>query len=167
MESDSSELVSLTSVIAAAYVGTNAVLPGDIPALIAIVHKALATAGAPEVAASDTPVKRTAAQIRRSITPDALISFEDGRPYRTLKRHLTVHGLTIAAYKVKWGLPKDYPTTAPSYSAMRSAMARAAGLGQPRRQVGPATKTKATAKAAVAATPVRRGRPKKASPEGA
>jgi predicted transcriptional regulator len=167
MESASSELVSLTSGIVAAYLSVNAVSPGDIPALIATVHRALAVAGEPEAAPADLPAKRTAAQIRKSITPDALISFEDGRAYKTLKRHLTTHGLTIADYKVKWGLPRDYPTTAPSYSARRSAMAKAAGLGQPGKVSAPATiaksaaKPKAAPEAAVAATSARRGRPKK------
>jgi predicted transcriptional regulator len=75
-------------------------------------------------------VKATPAQIRKSITRDALISFEDGKPYKTLKRHLTTFGLTIEQYRAKWGLPADYPTVAPSYSEARSAMAKALGLGQ-------------------------------------
>src|SRR5439155_1403173 len=72
----------------------------------------------------------TAGQIRKSITPDALISFIDSKPYKTLKRHLTTHGMTVAEYKTKFGLPNDYPTTAPAYSEARSAMAKALGLGQ-------------------------------------
>lgn len=170
MELVSSELVSLTSGIVAAYVSTNTVSPNDLPALIATVHKALAGAGGPEAALEmpNAPAKRTAAQIRRSITPDALISFEDGRAYKTLKRHLSVPGLTIAEYKAKWGLPTDYPTTASSYSAMRSALAKATGLGQLRRASTPAAiakppaKAEATPKAAVAATPARSRRAKKA-----
>ena len=78
----------------------------------------------------ETVTKATPAQIRKSITPEALISFEDGKPYKTLKRHLTTHGMTVAEYKAKWGLPNDYPTTAPAYSEARSAMAKALGLGQ-------------------------------------
>ena len=68
-------------------------------------------------------------KIRKSIKPDALISFEDGKAYKTLKRHLSRRGLTVEAYKAKWGLPSDYPMTAASYSATRSAMAKSLGLG--------------------------------------
>ena len=163
MEYDSSELVSLTSGIVAAYVGTNSVSSGDLPALIATVHNALMTAGATTTVASAAPPKPTAAQIRRSITPDALISFEDGRAFRTLKRHLAVKGLTIAEYKAKWGLPNDYPTTAATYSAARSALARAAGLGHNGRGGAPATSAKphVTLRASAAGAPARRGRSKK------
>lgn len=74
--------------------------------------------------------KATPAQIRASVQPDYLVSFEDGRQYKTLKRHLHTHGLTPAAYREKWGLPADYPLTAASYSARRSALAKANGLGK-------------------------------------
>lgn len=73
--------------------------------------------------------KATPAQIKASITPDALVSFEDGKPYKSMKRHLTGRGLTPDAYRAKWGLPADYPMTAPSYSATRSRLAKANGLG--------------------------------------
>ena len=66
------------------------------------------------------------AQIRKSITPDALISFIDGKPYKTLKRHLTGNGMTIEQYRERFGLPRDYPSTAASYSAQRSALAKSA-----------------------------------------
>jgi predicted transcriptional regulator len=72
----------------------------------------------------------TPAQIRRSITPDALVSFEDGKSYKTLKRHLSTRGLSVEQYKAKWGLPADYPVVSPNYSAARSAMAKTLGLGQ-------------------------------------
>ncbi len=78
-------------------------------------------------------MKPTAAQIRKSVTDAALISFIDGKPYKTLKRHLTTHGETLASYKAKYGLPGDYPSTAPSYSAQRSEMARRIGLGSARK----------------------------------
>ncbi len=80
--------------------------------------------------AASTNVKATAAQIRASIRSDALISFEDGKPYKTLKRHVAGAGLTLAEYREKWGLPSDYPSVAPEYSARRSAMAKSAGLGR-------------------------------------
>jgi predicted transcriptional regulator len=78
----------------------------------------------------------------------ALISFEDGRPYKTLKRHLTTHGMTVAEYKAKWGLPNDYPTTAPGYSEARSAMAKALGLGQGGRKAKAPAKAPSRAKKA-------------------
>lgn len=126
------DMIELTADVVGAFVGNNKVAVGDLPALIKSVHTALSAIGSPVTAAESAPAvtQPTAAQIRKSITPDALISFEDGRPYKTLKRHLTTQGMTIAEYKAKWGLPKDYPTTAPSYSEARSAMAKALGLGQ-------------------------------------
>ncbi|TXI09302.1 MAG: transcriptional regulator [Rhizobium sp.] len=122
--------INLTAGIVAAYVENNTIAVGDLPALIKSVHAALNGVGSPEAAPVESVPKATAAQIRKSITPDALISFEDGKPYRTLKRHLTTMGLTVEEYKAKWGLPKDYPTVAPSYSEQRSAMAKSLGLGK-------------------------------------
>ncbi|MDG2531282.1 MucR family transcriptional regulator [Caulobacter endophyticus] len=141
------QLVALTAEVVAAYVGNNAIGVADIPALVRSIHDALAGAGAPVEAEAVEVTKPTAAQIRKSVTPDALISFIDGKAYKTLKRHLTTQGLTIAEYKARYGLPQDYPTTAPSYSEARSAMAKALGLGQSgRKSAKPAAKPKAAAK---------------------
>lgn len=110
-------------------------LQGDgVADFLKAIHGAALTAieGAPD--AAPEPViefdKPTPAQIRKSITPDALTSFIDGKPYKTLKRHLTKHGLTIETYRERYGLPQDYPSTAASYSAQRSALAKQLGLGQ-------------------------------------
>jgi predicted transcriptional regulator len=130
MAEDKATLIELTAEIVANYVSNNNTSVADLPALIRATHDALAGIGSPEVVAAESVSKPTAGQIRKSITPDALISFEDGKPYKTLKRHLTTHGMTVAEYKAKWGLPNDYPTTAPAYSEARSAMAKALGLGQ-------------------------------------
>lgn len=136
--------------ITAAYVGNNTISVTDIPTLINDVAGSFDrimgfTAAAVEPV--ETVAKATPAQIRKSITPDALISFIDNKPYKTLKRHLTTHGMTVAEYKAKYGLPVDYPTTAPSYSEARSAMAKALGLGQGgRRGARGAAKTKAPAR---------------------
>ena len=92
--------------------------------------------------AADQIEKPTPAQIKKSITPDALISFEDGKSYKTLRRHLTLRGLTPEAYRAKYGLSADYPMTAASYSAQRSELARALGLGNSRKGQ---TKAKAAA----------------------
>lgn len=123
--------IALTTGIVTAFVESNKVAADELPSLIASVYSALSGSAAqpgPELVAQAP--KLTPAQIRKSVTPDALISFIDGKPYRMLKRHLKSHGLTVAEYKARFGLPADYPTTAPSYSAARSQMAKAAGLGQ-------------------------------------
>ena len=133
--------LGMTIAIVSAFLANNRVEPTELTALISSVHHAiggLGRAAAPEPA----PVaKPTPAQVRKSITPDALISFLDGRPYKTLKRHLATHGLDIAGYRERFGLPADYPATAPSYSERRAALARDQGLGQMRssrgRQAGP------------------------------
>lgn len=124
-------LIEMTGDIVAAYVSRNHVSVADLPALIASVHIALAgrVTGAP--APAQTTVERpTAAQIRKSVTADALISFIDGTPYKTLKRHLTKHGFNPDSYREHFGLPSDYPMVAASYSETRSNLARSLGLGQ-------------------------------------
>ena len=92
------------------------------------------TTGAPAAAPATQPerTKPTAEQIDASITHDALISFVDGKPYKTLKRHLGTHGLDPASYRRRYGLPRDYPMVAASYSEQRAALAKAIGLGQPK-----------------------------------
>jgi predicted transcriptional regulator len=125
-----SKLTELTADVVAAYVMHNTIPVADLPGFINSVHAALGGPAAPVAEAVDEPRKPTAAQIRKSITPDVLISFVDGRPYKTLRRHLTTHGLTVEQYKAQFGLPKDYPVVAPAYSAARSQMAKAIGLGQ-------------------------------------
>lgn len=125
----SPDLLGMTSDVVAAFVTRNQVRPQDLPGLIRAVHAALTHAGRRRAGGTAPAPRPTAVQIRRSIRPEALISFEDGRPYKTLKRHLTTRGLTFAAYQQKWGLPDDYPSVAPEYAARRSALAKAAGLG--------------------------------------
>lgn len=132
MTEDRSALVGLTTQIVSAYLEANLFPAAEIPQLIRGVHGALITLGG---SPTETPLgpsrgKLTPAQIRKSITADWLISFEDGRSYKTLKRHLAVRGLTLDEYRAKWGLPDNYPSTAPTYSAQRSALAKTVGLGQ-------------------------------------
>ena len=114
-------LTAAAASIVSAYVTAHRVSAADVPAMIAAVYAALKPAPEPE--RSETIVL-TPAQIRKSITPLALISFVDGKSYKTLKRHLGRHGLTLDDYRTKYGLPDDYPSTAPAYSEKRSAMAR-------------------------------------------
>lgn len=143
MSTNKDEIINLAAEVVAAYVGNNTISVPELPGLIRSVHDALAGVDVAPVTAENSIVKPTAAQIRKSITPDALISFIDGKPYKTLKRHLTTHGLTIADYKAKYGLGQDYPTTAPAYSEARSAMAKALGLGQGGRKAKAPAKTRA------------------------
>ena len=123
--------IVLTTAIVGAFVGNHTVARSDLPALIRSVHDALSAATSPEgTSDAAATAKPTTAQIRKSIRPDGLVSFEDGKTYKTLKRHLHTQGLTMEEYRAKWGLPSDYPSVAASYSQARSALAKALGLGQ-------------------------------------
>jgi predicted transcriptional regulator len=99
-----------------------------LPLLILSVHKALKEAGAPS--AEPDPAPTPAVSVKKSITADHLISLEDGKKYKSLKRHQTSRGMTPDEYRAKWGLPKDYPMVAASYSAQRSNLAKTLGLGR-------------------------------------
>jgi predicted transcriptional regulator len=129
--------IELAGDIVAAYVSNNPVPAAELPALIARVHGAIAglvagTLTAETGAAAPVDVdKPGAAQIRKSVRPDGIVSFIDGKTYKTLKRHLTSHGLDPKSYRERYGLPADYPMVAPSYAEQRSALAKAIGLGQP------------------------------------
>ena len=129
------DLVLTTASIVSAYVSNNRVPPTEVPALLSGVHAAIAGLNSPPSVVEHGPAKPTPSQIRKSITPDALISFIDGKPYKTLKRHLTKNGLTVEEYRQRYGLPWDYPSVAASYSEQRSANAKNLGLGQRRRKM--------------------------------
>ena len=136
MSEDNNGLRELVAKVSAAYFSNSHVNPVDVPQVVAQIAAGLAAVGMgtseSQAAGAAAPErdKATAAQIRKSITPDALLSFEDGKSYKTLKRHLTLRGLSPADYRDRWGLPHTYPMTAPSYSARRSELARALGLGR-------------------------------------
>ncbi|GLS45115.1 MucR family transcriptional regulator [Methylobacterium brachythecii] len=124
--------ISIVGDIVSAYVSNNAVTAEALPSLIKSVHGTVTTLGqpsAPDAARPELSEKATPAQIRKSITPDALISFIDGASYKTLKRHLSTNGMTPASYRAQFGLPADYPMVAANYSAARSALAKGIGLG--------------------------------------
>jgi predicted transcriptional regulator len=125
----SSDKISLSADIVASYVSHNSVSPGGLPALIESVHSALASLGAVE-AVPKTEVLVPAVPIRKSITPGFLICLDDGKKFKSLKRHLRNLGLTPDQYRTKWNLPKDYPMVAPEYAATRSALAKKIGLGR-------------------------------------
>ena len=120
--------------VVAAYVSNNSIPTAELPALISSIHDALnMIATGPSAPTPETVEKPSTAQVRKSIRPDGLVSFIDGKPYKTLKRHLTKHGLDPHSYRERYGLPADYPTTSANYSAQRSALAKSLGLGQPGR----------------------------------
>jgi predicted transcriptional regulator len=126
--------LELTAEITAAYVANNPVAPGALPILIRDVFAALTAASSPP----PPPVEEMspAVPIRRSIQPDFIICLEDGKSFKSMKRHLaTKYGLTPAAYREKWRLPASYPMVAPNYAAARSALAKAIGLGAGARPV--------------------------------
>ena len=134
--------VELAAEIASAYVSNNSMPPGELPALISSIHAPLSGVASDQNKAAAGPERVTPAEIKKSITPDYLMSFEDGKQYKTLKRHLTLRGLTAEKYRAKWGLPADYPMTSANYSAQRSQLAKDLGLGQLHRKSSPKLKAK-------------------------
>ena len=153
------DLIELTTGIVSAYVSNNHVQGSELATLIAATHAALSGIGQGSTTPASVADKPTPAQIRKSITADTLISFEDGKPYKTLRRHLTIRGLTPEAYREKWGLPRDYPMVTASYSDQRSKLAIALGLGQQRKKAAPKAAEPA---ATISDKPKRAGRPRKA-----
>jgi len=154
------DYVGLTSDILAAYVSHNRISRAELPELIASVHRALSGLGA---SATEQPEKlEPRIPIRKTVTPDYLISLEDGKQYQSLKRHLATRGLTPDMYRAKWGLPSNYPMVAPNYSKQRSDLAKRFGLGQ---MVRSSSQGAAPPAEAVPAQPARRGRPRKSKPE--
>ena len=127
MSMESEDMALLTAQVAAAFVGHNTVAISDLPRVITDIHGALMGLGGPATPAA--PVYEPAVPPSRSIKPDHLISLIDGRPYKMLRRHLAHHGLTPEQYIERYGLKKDYPMTAPNYSARRRDLAKEHGLG--------------------------------------
>ena len=124
------DLIELSTEIVAAYVSHNSVSPSDLPRLIADVHSALQSLQSDEV---PLPVEelKPAVPVKKSVAPDYIICLEDGKKFKSLKRHLRTHyNLSPEEYREKWGLPADYPMVAPNYSATRSKLAKDNGLGR-------------------------------------
>jgi predicted transcriptional regulator len=123
------ELVTITATIVAAYVSNNSIASTDLPGLIAETHAALSRA-----AGRATPPEREEAKpkiaVKKSVMPDYIICLEDGKKFKSLKRHLRTHyNLSPEEYREKWGLPPDYPMVAPNYANARSQLAKKMGLG--------------------------------------
>ncbi|MGO4678002.1 MucR family transcriptional regulator [Bosea sp. 2YAB26] len=126
--------VELTSDIVSAFVSHNSVPATELPDLIAKVQQSLGKLVSPEVAAPVEEKREPAVSIKKSIAPDYLICLNDGRRFKSLKRHLrTAYNLTPDDYRKMWGLPPDYPMVAPAYAEARSQLAKKMGLGQQRR----------------------------------
>ena len=124
------ELVGLTAEIVSAYVSNNNVNASELPTLINDIHQALSRVTL-NLAPAEREELRPAIPVKRSVTPDYIICLEDGKKFKSLKRHLRTHyDLTPERYREKWGLPPDYPMVAPNYAVARSKLARQMGLGQ-------------------------------------
>jgi len=131
---ETTNFIGLTAEIVSAYISNNTVASADIPALINQVHSALLRVSSGEAPASSEPLK-PAVPIKRSINPDYIVCLEDGKKFKSLKRHLrTQYNMTPEQYRDKWSLPIDYPMVAPNYAAARSQLAKQMGLGQQRRR---------------------------------
>ncbi|MDQ6435615.1 MucR family transcriptional regulator [Mesorhizobium sp. LHD-90] len=127
---DRDSIVALTAELVSAYVSNNAVPQASLPDLIASVHRSLIDVGGEPSKPEPEPAK-PAVPIKKSIFPDYLICLEDGKKFKSLKRHLGAHyGLSPDQYRQKWGLPPDYPMVAPNYAARRSELAKGIGLGR-------------------------------------
>jgi len=152
---ETSETVALAADIVAAFVSNNSVAAIELPSVIQSVYRALTDASAGAKPQEAAPPLTPAVPIKKSVTPEYIISLEDGHKYKSLKRHLSTRGMTPDDYRAKWGLPRDYPMVAASYSAQRSQLAKSLGLGQTSRSAS----TAPVAEEAVAEAP-RRGRRK-------
>jgi predicted transcriptional regulator len=130
----SGSYIELTADIVSAYVSNNTVSANEIPGLINQVHSALVRVSVGQSDTQPEPLK-PAISVKKSITPDYLVCLEDGKKFKSLKRHLrTQYSMTPEAYREKWGLAPDYPMVAPNYAAARSQLAKQMGLGQQRRR---------------------------------
>lgn len=133
-ETAGSSVIDLTASIVAAYVGNNPTPAAEVPALIGQIHAALLRISGGKVEVAAEPSK-PAVSVKKSMTADFLICLEDGKRFKSLKRHLrTQYSMTPEQYREKWGLPPDYPMVAPNYAVARSQLAKKMGLGQQRRR---------------------------------
>jgi predicted transcriptional regulator len=117
--------------IVSAFVANNSIPASELPGLVQAVHSALFGIGAPRPQPAEDAKPQPAVPVKKSITPDYIICLEDGKRYKSLRRHLTsAYGMTPEAYRAKWGLPPDYPMVAPNYAQRRSELAVSIGLGK-------------------------------------
>ena len=135
-DTSSHDLLVLTSDIVSAYAANNSIDPSDLTKLIQDVHSTISKLHQGVVEEPVADVQMPAISIKKSITPDYLVCLEDGKKFKSLKRHLnTTYGMSPDDYRTKWNLPSDYPMVAPNYAAQRSALAKSLGLGQLRKSI--------------------------------
>jgi predicted transcriptional regulator len=150
--------LELAAEIVSAYVASNSLPQGELPALLRAVHDALNRTAAGK-AAEPAPVLAPAVPVKKSVTPDYIVCLDDGKKFKSLKRHLrTQYNMTPEQYREKWGLPADYPMAAPNYAKARSELARSFGFGQQRKVLKSARErsaTKARAATKAAARPLK------------
>ncbi len=133
-EKVASNYIELTAGIVSAYVSNNSVAAAEIPTLIGQIHSALVRVSNGQSEAANEAAKPAIA-VKKSITPDYIVCLEDGKKFKSLKRHLrTQYNMTPEHYREKWGLPPDYPMVAPNYAEARSQLAKQMGLGQQRKR---------------------------------
>jgi predicted transcriptional regulator len=166
-DDDKSDALALATELTVAWLSNPNTRAGaeDVPAFLRRVHAALGTMAAPQTADEPTakPQVTPAVSVRKSLaSPDHIISMIDGKPYKTLRRHLARHGLTPEQYRERFGLKRDYPMTSESYSQVRRAMAKRIGLG---RKAGSADEGSDAAPQSAEAEPKRRGRRRKGAAE--
>ncbi|ATQ70780.1 MucR family transcriptional regulator (plasmid) [Methylosinus trichosporium OB3b] len=151
-EAEPSRSTTLAAEVVTAFVANNSLPIGDLPTLIHAVRGALENLGKTPIDTTPPVAKREpAVSVRKSITPDFIICLEDGKSFRSLRRHLRALGMSPEEYRAKWNLPADYPMVAPNYAAQRSEMAKSLGLGQHRKNAASDPKTAASG-------PAKRGR---------
>ena len=133
-ESDAAQneqYIELTAAVIAAYVSKNVIPTSDLPSLISQTYSSLSALKSPKSTEQSPELQKPAVSVKKSITQDHLVCLEDGKQFKSLKRHLmTDHGMNPEEYRTKWNLPSDYPMVAPTYSAIRSEMAKQMGLGR-------------------------------------
>ncbi len=134
LDAENVTLIEMTVEVVTAYVTKNHVRAAELPELISTVHASLAGMGSEPVAEPEPDRLVPPVSIRKSITDEYLISLEDGQRYKSLKKHLSKHGLTPDEYRTRWSLPHDYPMVAPAYARARSELAKSIGLGNIRRK---------------------------------
>lgn len=129
--SQRADLLRMTAEVAAAYLSNNSVATNEVPNVISSVYRTLTDLNSDGSRPARASNQKAAVPVKRSVTPEFLICLEDGKKLKMLKRHLrTNYDMTPEEYRVKWGLPPDYPMVAPNYAAQRSAFAKKIGLGR-------------------------------------
>ncbi len=135
MSDGGKNFIELTASIVSAYLSNNPTQAGEIPNLISQVHAALVRVSSGRTETAPLEPAKPAVSLKKSIAPDYLVCLEDGKRFKSLKRHLrTQYNMTPEQYREKWGLPPDYPMVAPNYAVARSQLAKKMGLGQQQRK---------------------------------